>query len=144
MGQDSAPSLSATKFVHGLVVERFIFLMISKMDKSLDGLLKDLRTVLIAESRAQDALKLIKLDKDRILDELNGIIKADNFANDFVTLRKRPSIRVVDEIVASEFMKDVRQVDKQKVEDYFYSGKDLPGLKVELKLIAFKKKSGLI
>jgi hypothetical protein len=113
------------------------------MDKSLDVLLKELRDILIAESQAQDALKDIKVGKEAVLDKLNDIIKADNFANEFVTLRKRPKIEVLDEQIAIDFMKDIKRIDREKVEDYFYSGKTLPGLRVELKLIAFKKKSGL-
>jgi hypothetical protein len=110
----------------------------------MDELLNRLRSILIAESRAQNALKEIKSDKEAVLEELNGMIKADNYANDFVTLRKKPKIRVLDEQIAADFMKDVKQIDKQKVEDYFYSGQKVPGVDIEIKLIAYKKKNGLL
>ncbi len=113
------------------------------MDKSLDVLLKELKDILVAENHAQDALKEIKQTKEALLDTLNDMIKADNYANEFVTLRKKPKIEVLDEQIAADFMEDVKRVDKRKVEDYFYSGKDLPGLRVKLKMVAYKKKSGL-
>lgn len=109
----------------------------------MDELLIKLKTILREEDRFQDALKNIRLSKDAILEKLNEMIKVDNFANDFVTLRKKAKISVVNEQMAVDFLKDVKQIDRQKVEDYYYSGKEVPGVDIELKLVAYKKKNGL-
>jgi hypothetical protein len=109
----------------------------------MDELLNNLRTILKEEGRLDNAKKDLKAVKDGILDKLLGLVKADNFSNEFVTLRKKLSIKVKDDQIAAEFMKEVMQVDKKMVEDYFYAGKQTPGIDAEVKLVAYKKKGTL-